>query len=142
MVELEDVSDGIILTENQWLSMLADVQEKAPEEACGLLGGTGNRVFALVPITNGARSTSRFRMDPGEQLRAFQRFEAGGLEILGIYHSHPAGPTHPSETDIEESYYPDAVYLIWSKDNQGWECRAFRISDKSFREVVIQIANQ
>jgi len=140
MVELDKSFSGIVITENQWLSMLADVQLRAPEEACGLLGGIGNRVFAVVPITNVVRSQYRYRMQPGEQLRAFQRFEAQGLEISGIYHSHPAGPAYPSKTDIEESYYPDAVYLIWSKEYTGWECRAFRMADELFREVEIRNA--
>ena len=141
MVELVELFTGIMLTENQWLSMLADVQLRAPEEACGLLGGIGNRAIAVVPITNVFRSSSRYRMEPVEQLQAFQRFEADGLEILGIYHSHPVGPALPSRTDIEEAYYPDAVYLIWSKEGEGWVCGAFRISDKSFREVEIRIVH-
>ena len=129
MAELENISNPIILTENQWRSMLADVQLRAPEEACGLLGGKDNQVLAVVPIANIAKSRTRFRMEPGEQLRAFQQFEAQGLEIFGIYHSHPAGPGQPSETDIAEDYYPDAAYLIWSRHNDNWECRAFRLGD-------------
>ena len=112
---------------------------RIPEEACGLLGGTGNTVFAVIPVTNILRSASRYRMEPGEQLRAFQRFEAEGTDLIGIYHSHPAGPAQPSETDIAEAYYPDAAYLIWALDIEGWKCRAFQLADGLFQEVEIRI---
>jgi [CysO sulfur-carrier protein]-S-L-cysteine hydrolase len=140
MAELADPFTRINLSENQRRAMLADIQQRAPEEGCGLLGGKANKVFAVIPVTNVARSKSRYRMDPSEQLRAFQRLEAHGLEISGIYHSHPAGPAHPSNTDIVEAYYPETVYLIWSKRSDGWVCRAFRMADGSFREVEIWIA--
>ena len=40
-------------------------------------------------IPNAERSAVRFRMEPRAQWRAFQRIEAAGLELVGIYHSHP-----------------------------------------------------
>jgi proteasome lid subunit RPN8/RPN11 len=139
MVELEKINTGITIPEDHWQTMLTDVELRIPEEACGLLGGTGNTVFAVIPVTNTLRSVSRYRMEPGEQLRAFQRFEAEGTELIGIYHSHPAGPAQPSKTDIAEAYYPDAAYLIWSLDIEGWKCRAFRLADGLFQEVEIHI---
>ncbi len=139
MVELANILTGILITEDQRQSMLADVQLRIPEEACGLLGGIGNRVFAVVPVTNILRSVTRYRMEPGEQLRAFQQLEAEGMDLIGIYHSHPAGPAQPSKTDIAEAYYPDAAYLIWSMNIEGWKCLAFRMGDGLFQEVEIRI---
>jgi proteasome lid subunit RPN8/RPN11 len=80
-------------------------------------------------------------MEPSEQLHAFLSFEAQGLEISGIYHSHPGGPAHPSATDINEAYYPKAVYIIWYEGRDGWECRAFRIREDSYSEVDVRIVN-
>lgn len=139
MVELENSITEIRLTENQRLLMLMDVQFRDPEEACGLLGGVGHTTLAVVPVTNILKSPNRYRMDPSEQLHAFNQFEAQGLVLTGIYHSHPAGPSRPSQTDIDEAYYPDALYLIWSKSPAGWECRAFRIEGGSCSEVDIVI---
>jgi proteasome lid subunit RPN8/RPN11 len=138
MVELNHPLFGLRLTPNQWQLMLMDVQLREPQEACGLLGGcSGDKVLAIIPVTNRLRSPYRYRMEPAEQLRAFQRFEAQGLELIGIYHSHPAGPSHPSQTDIDEAYYPNAVHLIWYKQPAGWECCAFRIQNGSYSEVNI-----
>jgi proteasome lid subunit RPN8/RPN11 len=139
MVELDGSFTAIGLTENHWRSMLEDVQQRYPEEACGLLGGRANKVFAVVPITNALRSNIGYRMEPEEQLRAFQDFDALGLEILGIYHSHPAGPVFPSKRDIEEAYYPEVAYLIWSEVSGSWECRAFRITEEAFCELEIRL---
>lgn len=139
MVELDQSLQRIRLTESQWQLMLMDVQLKAPEEACGLLGGLGDKTLEIIPITNILRSPYRYRMAPGEQLHAFQRFDEQGLELIGIYHSHPSGPSFPSQSDIDEAYYPDSVYLIWFKKSVDWECRAFHIQDGLYREVVILV---
>ena len=137
MVELDRSLQRLRLTESQWQLMLMDVRLIAPEEACGLLGGSGDRALEIIPVTNILRSPHRYRMEPGEQLRAFQRFEEEGLELVGIYHSHPSGPSYPSQSDIDEAYYPDSVHLIWFRTPVDWECRAYRIQDGSYHEVAI-----
>ena len=52
-------------------------------------------------------------MEPAEQVRAFAEMENKGLELVGIFHSHPAGPGTAeaarvglSPTDIAEAAYP------------------------------------
>jgi proteasome lid subunit RPN8/RPN11 len=79
-------------------------------------------------------------MDPREQLRAFERIEAGGWDLLGIFHSHPAGPDHPSATDIAEAAY-DVVQIIWSPRAGGWNARAFSIRDGHLFEVKLYVAD-
>lgn len=86
-----------------------------------------------MPISNRARSETSFNMDPVEQLRAFNWIEAHGLELIGIYHSHPAGPEaaapgnpRPSPTDIAQAAYP-VTYVIWSRPQGNWQAQAFWI---------------
>jgi proteasome lid subunit RPN8/RPN11 len=87
--------------------------EGYPNEVCGLIGGVGNLAFQATPIANvSPQARTHYYMDPEEQCRVMLAYEAHGQELVGIYHSHPAGPSRPSETDIAESYYPDVVYLI------------------------------
>ena len=62
--------------------------------------------------TNVLHSAVRYRIDPAEQLAGLQPDRRSGLELVGIYHSHPNGPDGLA-TDIAEAYYPEAVYLIW-----------------------------
>ena len=128
------------LTRSQWEEMQAYVQRCLPEEACGLLAGSHETVVEVIPIQNTAHSPSRFRMDPREQVRAFERIEAQGWELLGIFHSHPAGPDHPSATDIAEAAY-DAVNVIWSPGAGGGTARAFSIRDGSVSEVKLYVSD-
>ena len=102
-----------------------------PEEACGLLGGRDQegscQVETVIPATNVLHSPVRYRMDPREQLQAFDNLDSRGLDLVGIYHSHPSGPDVPSPTDITEAYYPAVVYLILSRTEDDWNCLAFQI---------------
>jgi len=119
--------------------MRDDVEERFPEEACGLLAGTAGRVLSVIPVTNTLNSPVRYQMDPHEQLRAFIMIEENRWELTAIYHSHPHGPDRPSKTDIEESYYPDSVYFIWFKKSVEWYCKGFYIQDGSAISVPIKI---
>jgi len=134
---------AIEIPQTGYCAMQDAVQSAAPEEACGLLaGGFGAstyRVRLVIPTTNILHSAVRYRIAPQEQLNAFERIEAAGLELVGIYHSHPNGPAHPSATDLAEAYYPDAVYLIWSAENESWECAAFLLQNGQVTPVKMVI---
>ena len=130
----------LILTPEARQIMLAHCLACLPEEACGLLGGlfteAGVQVQAVLPITNALHSPVRFRMDPEEQLKAFYYLDEHNLELVTIFHSHPAGPEHPSPTDLAEFAYPGVFTLILfpaqadlpADDPSGWQMRAFEIA--------------
>ena len=119
--------------------MLDDVIHHLPNEACGLLAGKNNHVLFVTPITNELNSSIRFRMNPEEQLQAFNYIENHGWELLGIYHSHPNGPAEPSPTDINEAYYPDVIHLIWSPRAGEWSCNGYYILDGNIIPVELNI---
>jgi proteasome lid subunit RPN8/RPN11 len=120
-------------------TMLSDVIAQLPREACGLVGGKGEQVKEIIPITNVMRSATRYRMDPREQIAAMARFEDLGFDLLGIYHSHVAGPRGLSQTDVEEMTYPDSAYLVWSNLQSGWECHAFILMESAVLEIPLTI---
>lgn len=93
-------------------------------------------------IENGIHSPIRYQMDAREQLQAFLSMEKLSLELLAIYHSHPAGPDHPSPIDIDEFAYPGTPYLIWYPEATDWACRAFQLTDSGYREVPIIIGDE
>ncbi|HJQ15058.1 MAG TPA: M67 family metallopeptidase [Anaerolineales bacterium] len=126
------------LNRSQWQEMLEHVDRHAPLEACGLLAGKEERVEKVLLIRNQAQSPIRFVMDPYEQLQAFIWIDSNGLDLLGIFHSHPAGPETASLTDVAEAAY-EVVHLIWSRDQDGWKARGFWIENGSAMEVVLQI---
>ncbi len=119
--------------------MRLHVQASLPLEACGLLAGESNRVKEIISVKNQAASPTRFRMDPEEQLRAFEHMESAGMDLLGIYHSHPEGPDRPSPTDIAEAAY-QTVYVIWWRAQGNWSVRGWWIEDGRLSDVKLEIA--
>jgi proteasome lid subunit RPN8/RPN11 len=130
----------LYLTRDQWDQMRAEVESRAPEEACGLLAGSQGLVRKVFLIDNTLHSPTRFRMDPVQQWQAFQQIEQNGWELFGIFHSHPQGPESPSDTDLAEAFYPDVVHLIWSRAEGEWRCRGFYFQDKQICQVRVILA--
>jgi [CysO sulfur-carrier protein]-S-L-cysteine hydrolase len=128
----------LIIGKAHWREMRDYVQGHSPLEACGLLAGKNDQVEKVIFVQNQAQSPVRFVMDPYEQLQAFDWIESSQLDLLGIFHSHPAGPEGASRTDIAEAAY-EVVHLIWSRNQQDWQVRAFWIDQGKATEVTLQI---
>ena len=62
------------------------------------------------------RLRDRFELDPKSFIEADEWAREKGLEILGIYHSHPDHPSQPSETDRKIAS-PGWGYIIFSINN-------------------------
>jgi len=131
---------SLTLTKQQLQQMIAYVNSHAPLEACGLLAGLNSKVESVLEMTNQAQSAVRFVMNPIEQLNAFEWMESNGLELIGIFHSHPAGPETVSPTDIADAAYA-VVHVILARvnDTDAWHARGFWIKDGTFNEVMLQI---
>jgi len=110
-----------------------------PEEACGLIAGSVGLVTLAVPIENAAHSPVRYRMEPRAQVGELLSIEGRGLDLLGIYHSHPNGPATPSVTDQAEVYDPETLVLIWCSGSRGWSARAFALRGEVPTEVTIEV---
>lgn len=111
-----------------------------PNEACGILAGKKRHVEILYRMTNTDESSISFFMDPKEQLRVMKEIRNAGLEMVGIYHSHPHTEAYPSSKDIEMVFYPDASYVIISlRDMERPVLRSFRIMDRNITEEEIRI---
>jgi proteasome lid subunit RPN8/RPN11 len=113
-----------------------------PNEACGLLAGSGlaadgGAPTRFLPLTNAAASPYRYLIDPQEQLRAVLAIDDGGEEVWGIVHSHVASSAAPSDTDVGLAGWPDALYLICSLAVEPPVVRAWSIRDGSVTEVPL-----
>ena len=132
----------ILLFHEHWDQMRADVIERAPLEACGLVAGKDNRSLKVFTISNSLQSQIRFKLDPQEQLDALLSMEEYGWDLLAIYHSHPAGPPYPSPTDISEAAYPEAVNLIWYPHRGDWSCRGYFIQAGAVTEIHLEMIEE
>ena len=129
---------SLTLTKEQLQTMIAHVDSLSPLEACGLLAGQDSKVEAVLAVTNQAQSPTRYVMDPIEQLNAFEQIESSGLDLIGIFHSHPTGPETVSPTDIAQAAYA-VVYVILARVENLWSARGFWIEHGAFREVALQV---
>src|SRR4051794_9019738 len=110
-----------------------------PNEVCGLLVGKdedGRRtISALVPVENSFEPDERFHrylIAPQDMLRAERLARQGGLDVLGVYHSHPNAPARPSLYDRDHAAWTTWSYLIVSVQNgraadmRSWKLREDR----------------
>lgn len=119
------------------LAMLNHLRGRLPLEDCGLMAGKNNYVQRIYPITNKLASSYAYEMEPLELLEAIMDLEDDGLELLAIYHSHPAGPEIPSAIDVAQAYYPESAYVIVSfHDPAHPSVRAFQIREGHVEELV------
>ena len=94
-------------------------REGAPEEVVGVLAGRRGDDVSTVERALRARNAadaprSRYEIAPDEQLALLEHIEASGSDVVGFYHSHPRGPTEPSDVDAGRAAWPGRSYLIVS----------------------------
>lgn len=123
-------------------TILSQAQQSPNNEICGLIGGRDGHAEHCYPVDNAALDQARrFQMDPREQIEAMRQMRDNDEALIAIYHSHPRAPALPSETDLAEASYPEAVYLIISLNTVGvLEMAAFRIKDNQANEITLQLA--
>lgn len=91
-----------------------------PYEGCGLLLGTADDdrsvVVAVRPLANvwpvEAEKPERFRIAEDDWRDVELEAMAGGLDVIGIFHSHPDHPPVASPRDLAWASWPGYSYLI------------------------------
>ena len=111
-----------------------------PNEACGLLAGRDSVPVRFFALRNLDASPASYRLDPKEQLHAFDEMDEQGWDLLGIFHTHTHSEAYPSETDTRLAFYPDASYLVMSlSDREHPVLRSFRIVDDQITEEELTL---
>ena len=106
-----------------------------PHEACGLLGGKmeGERtvIRQLVPLPNERSDSARNRylIDPEAFRRAQTLLDGEGLEIVGVYHSHPDHPAKPSEFDRDHAWPWWSYVIVAVASGRSGDMKSWRLSD-------------
>ncbi len=122
-------------------AMAAAAAAAWPAEACGLLFGArwpeGLEIAAFRPTANGAADPrGGYRVPPLELLAAASEALASGLEIVGVWHSHPDTPATPSRRDAEEAWegYSYGIQAV-TREGAG-ELRFFAPAGGGFYELA------
>lgn len=109
------------------------------KEVCGLISAKHGHASRCFPIDNvDTHPNVRFHLDEHQQISAFKAMRENGEELFAIYHSHPSAPALPSELDMAQAAYPEAVYLIISLNTKGvLEMRGFKLADQQLKEIKL-----
>jgi desampylase len=111
----------IEVTSGTLATLLEEARLAHPRECCGLLLGKGNRVALAQSAANVHPEPERhFEIDPKALITAHRAARAGGLEVLGYYHSHPNGRDEPSATDRAAASGDGRVWAIVAGGGVSW----------------------
>jgi proteasome lid subunit RPN8/RPN11 len=106
-----------------------------PHEACGLLGGETEDgrtiVRQLVPLPNERTDSARnrYQIDPEAFRRAQSVLDSQGLEIVGVYHSHPDHPAEPSVFDRDHAWPRLSYVIVAVAAGRAGDMKSWRLSD-------------
>ena len=131
------------LTQNHYEKIIAHGKSGKPLEICGLLvgrkSGEDSEVVEVHEVDSLDKSEKTYTLDSLQFLKIDRDARQNGLEIVGIYHTHPATEPYPSPTDMERAHWPETddllfpgfSYLIVSlRDTENPEPRSFKIVGK------------
>jgi proteasome lid subunit RPN8/RPN11 len=96
----------------------AHLESAYPEEGAGfLLGGEGEvkEIFALPNAREDEARHNRYLITPEDYLKAEMKAAELGVDLIGVFHSHPDCPNVPSEYDREWAQ-PFFSYIITRVD--------------------------
>lgn len=114
-----------------WQVMRAHAEAIFPNECCGaMLGrndGETKYVTVALPLENvhaGPRVT-RYELRPEDLLRAEKEARGRGMDLIGIFHSHPNHDAYFSETDLKNSCPWYSFVVLSVKDGQFDHAKSF-----------------
>lgn len=111
-------------------------EDAYPEEGTGFLLGSDDgeqrRVTQLFTTENAREDEARYNrylVTPEDYLKAEITADKLGLSLIGVFHSHPDHPNHPSEFDREWAQ-PFFSYVITSVNaGVAVESRSWRLAE-------------
>jgi proteasome lid subunit RPN8/RPN11 len=121
----------IEIEKTAWSAMVEHAQSTFPNECCGaMLGrvdGDNKLVSLAVPIENaydGAQG-ARYEIKPEDLLAADREARAHGMDLVGIFHSHPDCDAYFSETDLKNSCPWYSFVILSIKNGQFDHANSF-----------------
>src|SRR5215208_4456445 len=105
------------VTQQQLKQIRQHAEEKYPRECCGVLlgirNGNSREVVEVVSCENTSfNPRTRYEIDVRELVRVQREGRGRGIEIVGIYHSHPEHEARWSATDLRDAEWVGCSYLI------------------------------
>jgi proteasome lid subunit RPN8/RPN11 len=99
----------IEVEQTPWQAMVLHAEQTYPNECCGAMLGhiqSGKKmVREAIPLENASIGEQRqhYELRPEDLLSAEKAARQRGLDLIGIFHSHPDCDAYFSETDLRNS---------------------------------------
>lgn len=128
--------DDMKILTKEYEKIVAEARDGYPGEICGLLLGTskdGERITKTAfkaRNTNTDRTHDRFELHPDDYLTADKLARDQGMEIIGIYHSHPDHPAEPSAFDRELAWEGFSYLIMRVSNGTDLEARSWFLEDQ------------
>jgi proteasome lid subunit RPN8/RPN11 len=119
--------------------LITDARQRQPQEACGLLLGTGLTVQRVHPLPNSdPHSEQGFILDPQLLVKALYAADEETMTVVGVYHSHPRSASFPSDRDIQgAAQWPKAAQVIVSLRGERPHIQAWQIRPGQVERIDI-----
>jgi|SRR5450432_1345952 proteasome lid subunit RPN8/RPN11 len=115
-----------------------------PYEVCGLVGGRDGHAEVVTSVPNASLTPhNAYEMERQAMVDAIWAFRREGREVVAIYHSHPESDAVPSEVDIAQATWEDAITLIVGLSNSDEpDLRAWTIRHGQVEPAVLTISDE
>jgi proteasome lid subunit RPN8/RPN11 len=108
----------LILTKAQRQLLTTEAINKKPNESCALLFGKKDNdkitIWEIYPAENIEKSPINFTISNEQLIQGYKIAEDKGLDVIGIFHSHPDSEPYPSETDKKFMEINPVAWVILS----------------------------
>ncbi|MEM9383349.1 MAG: M67 family metallopeptidase [Planctomycetota bacterium] len=114
-----------------------------PHEVCGLLvGRRDERGAAIYEVTESRnlepiRARDRYTLDPLHLLTVEEDARARGLDVLGVWHTHPDHPALPSETDRAAAWEGWSYVIASVLGGEVADVRSWQLEGDAFVEEEV-----
>jgi len=112
----------IRIEQDAWRKMVAHAQVTYPNECCGAMLGTidgdAKTVKVSIELDNAFEGVQqeRYELRPRDLMNADRAARQQGMDLIGIFHSHPDCDAYFSATDLKNSF-PWYSFVVISVKN-------------------------
>ena len=111
-----------------WAVIVGHARGAYPDECCGAMLGVSGRVSIAVPLENAYQGSQkdRYEIRPEDLLAVEGQARREGLELIGIYHSHPDCDAYFSVTDLKNSCPWYSFVVVSIREGRFDHAKSFR----------------
>ena len=119
----------LILSKTHRKLLSEEAINKKPNESCALLFGKKDNdkftINEIYPAENIESSPVNFTISNEQLIQGYKIAEEKGLDVIGIFHSHPDSEPYPSATDKKFMEINPVAWVIFSVKTNEFKAYMF-----------------